>query len=156
MQRVAEALRDAGVTTPVTFLEDSARTAAEAAAALTALSATPVEVGAIANSLVFDASGEPLLVLASGAAKVDLELVAAAAGVPKVRRADPELVRSATGFVIGGVAPVGSLQPLRALIDQDLAAYSQVWAAAGHPHAVFQTSYDELQRLTGATPATVR
>ncbi|MGN6088232.1 MAG: YbaK/EbsC family protein [Actinomycetes bacterium] len=156
VQRVEQALRAAEVTTPVTILDDSARTAADAAAALTALTGATVEVGQIANSLVFDADGDPLLVLASGAAKVDVTLIAAAVGATRVRRADPELVRSATGFVIGGVSPVGHLQPLQTLIDLDLESYAQVWAAAGHPHAVFATTYDELRRLTGAAPTRVR
>ena len=130
-------------------LADSARTAAEAAAAL------GCEVGAIASSLVFAADGEPLLVMTSGAHRVDTGLVAGLLGVQQVRRADADLVRTATGFAIGGVAPVGHPAPLRTLVDTDLAQYDVIWAAAGHPHAVFPTSHDELLRLTGGTPAQV-
>jgi prolyl-tRNA editing enzyme YbaK/EbsC (Cys-tRNA(Pro) deacylase) len=146
---VAELLRSSGATGEPVELTDSARTAAEAAAAL------GCEVGAIASSLVFAADGEPLLVMTSGAHRVDTELVARLLGVQEVRRADADTVRSATGFAIGGVAPVGHPAPLRTLVDIDLARYDVVWAAAGHPHAVFPTSYDELLRLTGGAPAQV-
>jgi prolyl-tRNA editing enzyme YbaK/EbsC (Cys-tRNA(Pro) deacylase) len=131
------------------MLTDSARTAAEAAAAL------GCEVGAIASSLVFTADGEPLLVMTSGAHRVDTELVAGLLGVAKVRRADADVVRAATGYAIGGVAPVGHPGPLRTLVDEALAQYDVIWAAAGHPHAVFPTTYDELVRITGGTPARV-
>lgn len=147
--RVAELLRSSGATGEPVQLTDSARTAAEAAAAL------GCEVGAIASSLVFTADGEPLLVMTSGAHRVDTDLVARALGVQQVRRADADTVRSATGYAIGGVAPIGHPAPLRTLVDTDLEQYDVVWAAAGHPHAVFPTSYDELLRLTGGTPAQV-
>jgi prolyl-tRNA editing enzyme YbaK/EbsC (Cys-tRNA(Pro) deacylase) len=147
--RVAELLRSSGATGEPVQLTDSARTAAEAAAAL------GCEVGAIASSLVFTADGEPLLVMTSGAHRVDTDLVARTLGVQKVRRADADTVRSATGDAIGGVAPIGHPAPLRTLVDTDLARYDVIWAAAGHPHAVFPTSYDELLRLTGGTPAQV-
>lgn len=147
--RVAEILRAAGATGEPVLLADSTRTAAEAAAAL------ECEVGAIASSLLFTADGEPLLVMTSGAHRVDTELVAGLLGVEKVRRADAEVVKRATGYAIGGVAPVGHPAPLRTLVDVALAEYDVVWAAAGHSHAVFPTSYDELVRLTGGTPATV-
>ena len=130
-------------------LADSARTAAEAATAL------GCEVGAIASSLVFAADGEPLLVMTSGAHRVDTGLVAGLLGVQEVRRAEADMVRTATGYAIGGVAPIGHPAPLRTLVDTDLARYDVIWAAAGHPHAVFPTSYDELLRLTGGTPAQV-
>lgn len=146
---VVSALRAAGATGEVRVLDDSARTAAEAAAAL------GCEVGAIANSLVFTADGEPLLVLTSGAHRVDTAAVAALLGVQSVRRADPETVRAATGQVIGGVAPVGHPAPLRTLVDTALQTHDVVWAAAGHAHAVFPTTYDELLRLTGGRPAAV-
>jgi prolyl-tRNA editing enzyme YbaK/EbsC (Cys-tRNA(Pro) deacylase) len=147
--RVAEILRAAGATGEPVQLQDSARTAAEAAAAL------GCEVGAIASSLVFAADGEPLLIMTSGAHRVDTQQVAALLGVSKVRRADADLVRAATGYAIGGVAPVGHPAPLRTLVDVALADHEVVWAAAGHSHAVFPTSYDELVRLTGGTPAQV-
>ena len=147
--RVAALLRDLGATGEPVQLADSARTAAEAAAAL------GCEVGAIASSLVFTADGEPLLVMTSGAHRVDTGLVARLLDVQEVRRGDADLVRSATGYAIGGVAPVGHPTPLRTLVDTTLASYDVVWAAAGHPHAVFPTSYDELVRITGGTPAEV-
>jgi prolyl-tRNA editing enzyme YbaK/EbsC (Cys-tRNA(Pro) deacylase) len=133
----------------LTVLPDAVTTAATAAAAL------GVEVGQIANSLVFDADGEPLLVLTSGAHRVDTAKVAALVGVGEVGRAAPEFVREATGQVIGGVAPVGHPVPLRTLVDRALAAYDEVWAAGGIAHAVFPTTFDELVALTGGEPADV-
>ncbi|MGY1772807.1 YbaK/EbsC family protein [Blastococcus sp. SYSU D00813] len=150
--RVAEvvrSLREAGATGEVRELPDSARTAAQAAAQL------GVPVGAIANSLVFDVGGDPLLVLTSGAHRVDTAQVARLLGVPEVRVARPAFVREHTGQAIGGVAPVGHPAPIGTLVDVELARYEQVWAAAGHPHTVFPTTYDELLRLTEGTPAEV-
>ena len=149
VENVVAALRAGGATGAVRVLDDSARTAAEAAAAL------GCEVGAIANSLVFTADGDPLLVLTSGAHRVDTAAVAALLCVERVRRADPETVRRATGQVIGGVAPVGHPSPLRTLVDSALAQHAVVWAAAGHPHAVFPTTYAELLRLTGGSSTQV-
>ena len=149
VQNVVTALRERGATGAVRVLDDTARTAAEAAAALRC------EVGAIANSLVFTADDEPLLVLTSGAHRVDTAAVAALLGVQRVKRADPDTVRAATGQVIGGVAPVGHPTPLQTLVDTALAGYDVIWAAAGHSHAVFPTTYDELLRLTGGRPAQV-
>lgn len=113
-------------------------------------------MGQIANSLVFEADGQPLLVLASGIGRVDTLVIAELLGVDEVRQATPQFVRVHTGFAIGGVAPVGHPQPLRTLVDVQLASYPVVWAAAGHPHAVFDTTYDELLRLTGGQAAQVR
>ncbi len=149
VRRVSEALVAGGVTGEVRELGEEARTAPAAAAQL------GVEVGAIANSLVFDADGEPLLVLTSGAHRVDTARVAALVGVGALRRATPDFVRAATGQPIGGVAPVGHPRPLRTLVDVDLAGHEVVWAAGGLPHTVFPTSYDELVRITGGTPAEV-
>jgi prolyl-tRNA editing enzyme YbaK/EbsC (Cys-tRNA(Pro) deacylase) len=148
-RRVAGALAAAGVAGEVRELPAEARTAAAAAAQL------GVEVGAIANSLVFDAGGSPLLVLTSGAHRVDTARVAASVGVPELRRAGPDFVREATGQPIGGVAPVGHPAPLRTLVDSDLEAYEVVWAAGGTPHTVFPTTFAELVRITGGTPAQV-
>src|SRR5713226_2678252 len=145
----AAVLRDLGVAGAVRELPESAPTAAAAAAQL------GCEVGAIANSLVFSADGAPLLVMTSGAHRVDTAKVAALLGVAAVKRADPEFVRAATGQVIGGVAPVGHPQPLRTLVDRWLEKYDVVWAAAGHAHTVFPTSFTELVRITGGTPADV-
>ncbi|GAA4230300.1 YbaK/EbsC family protein [Actinomadura meridiana] len=146
---VATALLELGASGSVVELPDSARTAQAAAEQL------GCEVGAIANSLVFDADGAPLLVMTSGAHRVDTARVAALVGAAKVRRASPEFVREATGQAIGGVAPLGHPAPIRTLVDVWLDKYEQVWAAAGHPHTVFPTSYDELLRITGGTPAEV-
>jgi len=146
---VARSLRAAGAPGEVRVLPDSARTAAAAAAGL------GIEVGAIANSLVFDVGGEPLLVLTSGAHRVDEALVADLLGVPAITRATPEFVRRHTGQAIGGVAPIGHPEPIGTLVDVELARHPQVWAAAGHPHTVFPTTYDELLRLTDGTPAEV-
>jgi len=143
------ALSALGATGQVRVLPDSARTAAEAAAAL------GCEVGAIASSLVFDADGEPVLVVTSGAHRVDTAAVSAAYDLPPLRRADADFVRRATAQAIGGVAPVGHPSPVRTLVDRWLAGHETVWAAAGHPHAVFPTTYDELVRITGGTPADV-
>lgn len=149
VRKVTEALAAAGATGQVRTLAEEVRTAALAAAQL------GVEVGAIANSLIFDADGEALLVLTSGAHRVDTARVAALVGVGELRRASPDFVRAATGQPIGGVAPVGHPRPLRTLVDVDLAAYDVVWAAGGIPHTVFPTSYAELVRITGGTPAEV-
>jgi len=130
-------------------LPDAVTTAAAAAAAL------GVEVGQIANSLVFDADGAPLLVLTSGAHRVDTEKVAALVGARRVRRASPDFVRAATGQVIGGVAPVGHPAPLRTLVDRALAQYDEIWAAGGVAHAVFPSTFDELVKVTGGEPADV-
>ncbi len=146
---VAARLREVGAAGEVRELPEAAATAAAAAAQL------GCEVAAIANSLIFSADGEPLLVLTSGAHRVDTAKVAARLGVAKVKRADPEFVRTATGQPIGGVAPVGHPRPVRTLVDTWLAGHETVWAAAGHPHTVFPTSYDELVRITGGTPADV-
>jgi prolyl-tRNA editing enzyme YbaK/EbsC (Cys-tRNA(Pro) deacylase) len=150
--RVAEVvrrLREDGATGEVRQLPDAARTAALAAAQL------GVPVGAIANSLVFDVGGSPLLVLTSGAHRVDTDQVARLLGVAEVRVARADFVREHTGQAIGGVAPVGHPAPIGTLVDVELARHEQVWAAAGHPHTVFPTSYDELIRLTDGTPAEV-
>jgi prolyl-tRNA editing enzyme YbaK/EbsC (Cys-tRNA(Pro) deacylase) len=148
-ERVQRALADAGSGARVVELADSARTAAEAAVAL------GVSVGQIANSLVFVADGEPLLVMTSGANRVDTARVGALLGAT-VGRADPDTVRNATGFPIGGVAPVGFPAPVRVLVDEDLLRYDVIWAAAGTPHAVFPTTGAELVRITGGTAAAVR
>ena len=139
----------------VVVLPESAHTAALAAEAL------GCEVGAIANSLVFTVQqapggpAEPLLVLTTGAHRVDTAAVAAGLWAARVRRADADLVRQATGFAIGGVAPVGHPAPLRTLVDTALAQYSEVWAAGGIPHAVFPTTFAELVRVTGGRPSEV-
>jgi len=147
--RVRRELTAAGVTAEVRRLDSSARTAALAAEQL------GVEVGAIANSLVFVADGEPLLVMTSGAHRVDTARVARTIGAQRIDRADPDFVRRHTGQTIGGVAPVGHPERLRTLVDVALADHPRLWAAAGHPHTVFPTTYDELLGITGGTATVV-
>jgi prolyl-tRNA editing enzyme YbaK/EbsC (Cys-tRNA(Pro) deacylase) len=131
------------------MLDADVRTAVQAAAAL------EVTVGAIANSLVFDADGEPLLVLTSGAHRADTAMLAALLPASHVRMADPDFVRSHTGQPIGGVAPVGHPRSIRTLVDDQLRHHPVVWAAAGHPKAVFPTTFEELLALTGGRAAAV-
>jgi prolyl-tRNA editing enzyme YbaK/EbsC (Cys-tRNA(Pro) deacylase) len=146
---VVAALRDGGVDAEVRRFDEPVPTAAAAAAAL------GCEVGAIANSLVFDADGAPLLVLASGAHRVDTGKLAALVGAAKVRRATPELVLAATGQEVGGVAPVGHPAPLRTVVDVDLAAFPLLWAGGGDHWTMFSATYDELVRVTAGEPAAV-
>lgn len=153
--RVLETLAAQEVEPDVRHLSDAVRTAQAAA---DALGITPAE---IANSLVFagvdpDGATAPLLVLASGAHRVDTEKITALLGLTAVHRATPEQVREWTGFAIGGVAPVGHLTPMRTVVDVALGAFDEVWAAAGHSHSVFRTSYDELLRVTGGAAMEVR
>ncbi|HVF04842.1 MAG TPA: YbaK/EbsC family protein [Frankiaceae bacterium] len=146
--RVLNALAAAGVEAEIVEIPEGTPTAAAAAAAL------GVEVGRIANSLVFTADGEPLLVMTSGAHRVDTAVVGARLGAT-VRRADPETVRAATGFPIGGVAPVGFPAPVRVLVDEDLLGYGTVWAAGGTPHTLFEITPADLVRATGGEVAGV-
>ena len=146
--RVVDQLRAGGVGGDVRWFDDATPTALHAAEAL------GVEVGAIANSLIFTLDGEPVLVLTSGAHRVDTTWLGKQLG-GKLKRADAATVRSATGQVIGGVAPVGHPQAVRTFVDTTLADYPEVWAAAGHPNTVFPTTFDELVRLTGGTPTAV-
>ena len=149
IDNVAERLRALGAGGDITVLPDAVRTAQLAADAL------GCEVGAIANSLIFDADGSPVLILTSGAHRVDTEMVAQELGVIRLSRATPEFVRRHTGQAIGGVAPVGHPAPVPTYVDRTLAEYPVIWAAAGHAHAVFNTTYDELLALTNATEITV-
>ena len=128
----------------IVILPDAVHTAALAAAAL------GCEVGAIANSLLFDSDGSPVLILT-----VDTAATAARIGVGTLRRATPEFVRLHTSQVIGGVSPIGHPSPVPTWLDVQLRQYPEIWAAAGHPAAVFSTTYDELLRLTGATEVEV-
>lgn len=155
VQAVQDALDSAGAVDAsgqpcqVRMLPDAVHTAVAAAAAL------GVEVGQIANSLIFDADGEPLLVLTSGAHRVDTAKVAASLGITTLRRATPDFVRDHTGQPIGGVAPLGHPKGVRTLVDTALAGYPEVWAAGGVPRAVFPTTYAELVRITAGAPAEV-
>lgn len=155
VQAVQDALDDAGARTgagescQVKLLPDAVHTALAAAAALN------VEVGQIANSLIFNADGDPLLVLTSGAHRVDTARIAADLGLGSLKRATPEFVREHTGQPIGGVAPLGHPKPVRTLVDTALAEYDEIWAAGGVPRSVFPTTYAELLRLTAGMPAEV-
>jgi prolyl-tRNA editing enzyme YbaK/EbsC (Cys-tRNA(Pro) deacylase) len=143
-------LERAGAAGRVRILSEPAPTAATAAALL------GVEVGAIANSLVFaTADDKPLLVLTSGAHRVETAKVAALVGTAELKRAEPDFVYGHTGQRIGGVAPVAHPTVLPTIVDTALADYPQVWAAGGIAHAVFPTTFDELVRLTGGQPAEV-
>ena len=150
VKRVIAALAEHGLTGEVHLLSDSARTAQEAAAAL------GIEVGQIASSLIFKLVDEsPLLIITSGRHRVDTDLVAKTLGVEKLGRVDADYVKEKSGFSIGGVSPVGWINPATILIDEALSDYGVVWAAAGHPHAVYPTTYDELIQCTGAQPMIV-
>ncbi|HWI30093.1 MAG TPA: YbaK/EbsC family protein [Microbacterium sp.] len=146
---VAERLVEAGIPGEIVVLPDAAATAALAAAAL------GVEVGAIANSLVFWSDDEPLLVMTSGAHRVDTAALAERLGRGALRRATPEQVRDATGQAIGGVAPTGHPAALTTIVDRDLAAFPEIWAAGGTPHTVFPMTFDQLVALTGGRVAQV-
>ena len=150
VKRVITALQEHGCAGQIKVLSDSARTAAEAAAAL------GIEVGQIASSLIFKLpDGSPLLVITSGRHRVDTDLVASNLGIEKLGRVDADYVKEQSGFSIGGVAPIGWVSPATILIDQALNDYEVVWAAAGHPHAVYPTSFAELLAITSARPMVV-
>lgn len=147
--RVQAALSTLGVPGTVRELTEPAPTAATAAAAL------GIEIGQVANSLIFNADGQPVLVLTSGAHKCDTSVVAAHLQANSVTRADANFVREATGQPIGGVAPVGHPTKLRTIVDTHLDSWDEVWAAGGHPHYVFPTTFAELVRITDGTPLSV-
>ena len=154
VRRVAAALASFGVRGQITVLDDAAKTARQAADAL------GIEIAQIANSLVFRAYRDdetiwPLLVLASGAHRVDTLRVADLLEFRAISLADAEFVSKHTGFTIGGVAPIAPSHPIETVVDVSLSRYDQVWAAAGHPRTIFPTSYDELLRLTRGRPAEV-
>jgi len=141
----------AGVEPNIKILDADAKTAVAAAQQL------GCEVDAIANSLVFDCDGEPLLVMASGADRVDTELLARALGAASINKANPQFVRSATGQVIGGVAPpTGHPTRLRTVVDETLARYPAIWTAAGTPDSVMPLTYDELLTVTQGEALRVR
>ncbi|MDQ0576230.1 YbaK/EbsC family protein [Agromyces albus] len=148
VDRVAEALAGHGLSPEIFWFDDAVTTAQLAADAL------GVEVGQIANSLVFTIDEEPILVLTSGSHRVDTEWLGEELG-GVIRRASKETVKNATGQVIGGVAPLGHPAPVRTIVDVQLAEYPVVWAAAGHAKTVFPTTFDELVRITGGAPRPV-
>jgi len=151
VKRVNDALKINGISGQIKVLSESARSAAEAASAL------GIEVGQIASSIIFKLPNEsPLLVITSGRHRVDTELVAKELSVDNLARVDADYVKELSGFSIGGVAPLGWINPPAiTLIDLALNDYEVVWAAAGHPYAVFPTSYAELLTCTGAQPMVV-
>lgn len=148
--RVKHALSALGAADTVTVFDSEVPTAAAAAAAL------GCEIAAITNSLVFDVEGAPLLILASGAARVDMRKVAAQLGAVKIRRASPGFVLEHTGQEVGGVAPVGHPEKIKTLLDESLKFHDVLWAGAGDHHSMFSISYNELQRITAAEELQVR
>jgi prolyl-tRNA editing enzyme YbaK/EbsC (Cys-tRNA(Pro) deacylase) len=147
---VRRALTDAGARDTVTVLTDKVPTAAAAAAAL------GCDVAAITNSLIFELDGAPLLILASGAAKVDVRLVASQLGGGKIRRAAPDFVLKHTGQEVGGVAPVGHPEKITTLLDESLKSHELLWAGAGDHNSMFSITYKDLQRITQAKEMPVR
>ncbi|MGM7778381.1 YbaK/EbsC family protein [Arthrobacter sp. KNU-44] len=147
---VKSALTAAGAQDTVRTFDDNVPTAAAAASLL------GCDIAAIANSLVFELNGAPLLILASGAAKVDTALVAASLGTARIRRASPDFVLEHTGQAVGGVAPLGHPQPIRTILDISLQEHPLLWAGAGDHNSMFSISYSELQRITAAQPLKVR
>ena len=145
VKRVAQALIDHKMSGQIKVLNDSARSAAEAASAL------GIEVGQIASSILFKLPDDsPLLVITSGRHRVDTDLVASQLGVASLGRVDADYVKERSGFSIGGVSPIGWLNPATIIIDVALNDYEIIWAAAGHPHTVFPTTYKELLEKTSA------
>ena len=151
VKRFKEAADSLGVKGEINILAETARTAIDAANGL------GIEVGQIASSLIFKLpSGNPLLIITSGRHRVDTDLVAKNLELPELGRADANYVKEVSGYSVGGVSPIGWITtPEITLIDQALNDYEIVWAASGHPHAVYPTSYTELIACTGATPMVV-
>ena len=151
VRRFQEAATKLGVKGEVNILAETARTAVDAANGL------GIEVGQIASSLIFKLpSGNPLLIITSGRHRVDTDLVAKNLGIAELGRADANYVKEVSGYSVGGVSPIGwTSQPEITLIDEALNDYPVVWAASGHPHAVYPTSFDELVKWTGAKPMVV-
>ena len=151
VRRFKEAADSLGVKGEINILAETARTAIDAANGL------GIEVGQIASSLIFKLpSGNPLLIITSGRHRVDTDLVAKNLDIPELSRADANYVKEFSGYSVGGVSPIGWITtPEITLIDQALNDYEIVWAASGHPHAVYPTSYAELIACTGATPMVV-
>lgn len=149
VEQVRAALRAAGIESDIVTFSQSTRTAADAAAAIGTSEAR------IVKSLVFLALDEPILALVSGPNRVDTRKLSALVGAP-IKRADAEQARAATGFVIGGIPPVGHVSPLRVYVDHDLLQWDQLWAAAGTPNSVFAITPDDLLRISGGTVVDLR
>ena len=151
VKRFKEAADSLGVKGEINILAETARTAIDAANGL------GIEVGQIASSLIFKLpSGNPLLIITSGRHRVDTELVAKNLNIAELGRADANYVKEVSGYSVGGVSPIGWIStPEITLIDEALNDYEIVWAASGHPHAVYPTSYAELISCTNAKPMVV-
>ena len=151
VKRFKEAAELLGITGEINVMAESARTAVDAANSL------GIEVGQIASSLIFRLpSGNPLLIITSGRHRVDTALVAKNLGIAELGRADANYVKEVSGYSVGGVSPIGWMtKPEITVIDQALSDYDVVWAASGHPHAVYPTTYAELITCTGAQPMVV-
>ena len=150
-QRVQDALDTMGMTLDVVELPDSTRTAVEAAQAV------GCQVGQIVKSLIFKSkrTRRPILVIASGSNRVNELKIEEFIDEP-LGKADADFVRQSTGFAIGGVPPVGHIQPIETFIDQDLLQYEEVWAAAGTPHAVFRLNPNDLGRMSGGSVVDIK
>lgn len=149
VDRVTAELTRLGVTPEVRWFDDAVTTAQAAADAL------GIDIGQIANSLVFLRDDVPILVMTSGAHRVDTDWLGERLG-GTISRAPKDRVKQATGQTIGGVAPVGHPAPVPTFVDTMLAEHEEIWAAAGHPRTVFRTTCEELLRITGGTPVSVR
>ncbi len=142
-QNIQNALKAKGISSRVVELSSSTRTAAEAAASI------GCEISQIMKSLIFKTKGshKPILVLASGSNRVNEKTISLSVG-EEITKADADFTREVTGFAIGGIPPLGHLQPIETFIDQDLFQYDELWAAAGTPHAVFNIPSQNIQQLT--------
>ncbi len=150
VERVRSALKSGDSFAEIKLLESSARSSKEAADSL------GIEVGQIAASIIFRLPDDsPVLVITSGRHRVDTDLITKHLGVAELQRADADYIKNISGFTIGGVSPVGWITSPLSIIDVALNDYDVVWAAAGHPHAVYPTTFEELQRMTGSTPLVV-
>lgn len=156
-QKVQQALQAHGLPCQVVELPDSTRSAEEAARAISTTQTHPICVGQIAKSLVFAGthSRQPILIIASGANRVNEHQVAQLIGEP-ITKADASFVRQHTGFPIGGVPPLGHAEQLRTLIDEDLLQYEEIWAAAGTPHAVFCLAPDDMVQVTDGSVVSIK
>ena len=150
-QKVQDALNELGYEYKIIEFKDSTRTAQEAA------ERAGCQLGQIVKSMIFRGfhSSKPILVLTSGVNRVDEKLISNFAGEPIVR-AEPDFVRTTTGFAIGGVPPVGHAQPMDTYMDEDFMGYGTVWAAAGTPNAIFELTPDDLQKMTGAQTGRIK
>jgi prolyl-tRNA editing enzyme YbaK/EbsC (Cys-tRNA(Pro) deacylase) len=150
-QKIQDLLNSLGYSYSVIEHAESTRTAEEAA------QRAGCELGQIVKSLIFrgKTSGKPILVLTSGANRVDEKRISEYAGEP-IGRADPDFVRSVTGFAIGGIPPLGHVQTMETWLDEDFLQYSHIWAAAGTPKAIFELKTEDLQKVTNGKVVKVK